>query len=657
MFFRFLMRCAAVAALVACCVAPSDAESALPVPDATPSPASAGTTTGLTEIGRVTTSDRRAEPLGQTSRPTFVVTRQRIENVGARTIDEALAGVPGIERFSYGPFGSLVDYGIRGSTSEQVLVLVDGVPVTDPTTGTVFLGQFSTIGVDRIEIVESGSSTLYGANAAGGVINIITRVERGAYLEASAGSFADRDLRVGLGDGRIGGSFERHVATNAYAYPSLQYSQSPCNTFATGPCIFPVGVRTNSFAQQTVGRIAADLPIAKTLRVRARADDSFTDSGVPGRLDFLAPDATQSYGMRSALVDIERSTARNVTTLSFAASQTRSRYTDLVNNFGESAVYTGRAQVSLRNAYSGTRGDVVVGLDAARESGRFEFPTMPNFAMTTPATIPAFGIGASRGTVAAYVQAAVAPLPGARITAGLRAEHYAPFGSVLAPSLGGTIRSGALRFAGNIGESFRVPTLNDQYYPGFSNPAIVPEKSSNADLTIALATRAANFSLGYFGRSGSNFIVLDSAFKPVNARRAQIAGLAFTMTSRAVAGLVAEASYTNLFRALDLTTGGRLRRSPIGQASIAVEHPFGPGRTALGMRYGIVGSDGDDASQVLKPTGSYDAYDSLDAFFRYRVTKDAVLSLRGFNLGDTRSAPIFGYPATGRRFVVELSTR
>ncbi|GAC1302299.1 MAG: TonB-dependent receptor [Vulcanimicrobiaceae bacterium] len=612
----------------------------------------------LPEIGRVTTSDRRVEPVGQTSRPTFVVTRARIEAYGARTVSEALRGVPGVQQFSYGPFGSLVDYGIRGSASAQTLVLVDGIPVTDPTTGTTFLGQLSTVGVERIEIVESGSSTLYGTNAAGGVINVITRVPRGAYLEASAGSFADRDLRVAVGDGRIGGSFERHVATSTYAYPELAYAKTPCNAFAVGPCVFPAGVRTNSYGDQTVGRLSADLPLPRGWRVRARADDTFTATGIPGRLDFLAPDASQSYGMKSALLELERTTRANAITLSIGGSQTLSRYNDLTNNFGESDIYSGRAQASLRDAYSGAHGDVVAGIDLSRESGRYEFPTAPDFAAPTAPPVPAFGIGASRSLAAAYVQLGVNPSAATRLTAGLRAENDSPFGSVLAPSFGGTIRSGAVRLAGNIGESFRVPTLTDQYYPGASNPNVRPEKSSNADATLAFETPTATYSLGYFGRSGSNFIIFDPVkFIPVNARRAQTTGLAFTATSRSIVGLVAEASYTNLFRAVDVTTGARLPRSPVGQAAISVEHPFARDRYAFGVRWGIVGSDGDDASNVAKLTGSYDAYDSLDAFVRYRVANDAVLSLRGFNLGDTRYAPIFGYPAPGRRLYVELATR
>ncbi len=615
---------------------------------ANPSP-SPTASAGFEQIGRVVTSDRRSEPLGNSSRPTFVVNRAQIDAYGARTVADALVGVPGVELFAYGPFGAEVDYGIRGSTSEQTLVLVDGIPVTDPTTGAVQLGQFSTIGVDRIEIVESGSSTLYGTSAAGGVINIITRVPRGTYLEASAGSFADRDVRVGAGDGRIGFSFERHVATDAYPYPALAYS----------PAIsFPAGVRNFAYGDESAGRFSLDLPALGGFTVRARADASAAQNGVPGSLDFPSTTASQGTSTESALVELERVSRASTFTVSAAGSQTRLSYYDPIDNFGQSDVYSGRSQISLKDVVVGTRDELVAGIDLARESGVFSFPTTPNFVAPSAPPIPAFSLGQAESQSAAYVQAGDTPLSFAHLTAGVRAENDAPQGSVLAPSFGGTLRSGSVRFAGDVGESFRVPTLQDLYYPGFSNPHLLPEKAQTADVTVAYDSPSATFSAGWFDRNGSNFIVLDPVtFVPENAQRAASAGVILTASSKPFAGLVAEASFTDLYLAQNLVTGARLPRNPAGSATFSLTHPFAQERFAYGLRWGIVGSDGDDKANV-NPLGSeYDAYDSLDAFVRYKFARDAIVSLRGFNLGNEAYAPVFAYPAAGRRIYVEFSTR
>jgi vitamin B12 transporter len=660
---RFFAGCALGAACLVTFIAraPEARADAGSTPSPTPSAAPIVATptasaSALPEIGRVSTSDRRVEPIGLSSRPTFVVDRARIDAYGARSVGDALTGIPGVELFQYGASGAQIDYGIRGALSAQTLVLVDGSPVADPTSGTAPLALMSTLGVERIEVVESGTSTLYGTSAAGGVINVLTRVPSAPFAQASYGSFDDRDARVALGNGTFGASFERRVATNAFGYPGFTYGANGCAFFGP-PCSFPAGVRDAAYFDQSTVRLGFDRSFGDGLRVRARYDDTGSQGGVPGSLTFLTPTASQGYSSDGGLLEIERASRASTLTLSLSATRGRLAYNDPANG-GEDDVYTGRTQLALRDALSFARFDVVGGIDLARESGTFTFPQTAGFGEGASA-VPAFGVGASQAQTAAYVQVGAAPFDGARFTAGLRAENDSPHGTVLVPSFGGVLRSGAIRFAGNVGETFRVPTLNDLYYPGFSNPNLVPEKATNADVTVSDQTRAGTLSLGWFGRNGSNFVVYDPVQNiPVNARRAQTAGLTFTAATPPVGGLVASVDATDLYRALDLTTGARLPREPVLQGSVSVSHPFARGAFSYGMRFGVVGSDGDDKANVPPPlTGTYDAYSSLDAFVRYRVGPDAIVSVRGFNLGDDRGVPIFGYPSPGRRFVVEVGTR
>src|SRR5215469_13145134 len=132
------------AALVAVAASPTPSPSASPIP----------------EIAHVVTSDRNDESLTRATRVTFVVTKDQITRNGYRNVGEALQKVPGVEMTSYGSIGQLVSYGIRGSSSSQVLVLVNGLPAPGTFSSSVNLGQFSTAGVSRIEVVEGGGSTL-----------------------------------------------------------------------------------------------------------------------------------------------------------------------------------------------------------------------------------------------------------------------------------------------------------------------------------------------------------------------------------------------------------------------------------------------------------------------------------------------------------------
>jgi vitamin B12 transporter len=605
----------------------------------TPSP----TPTAVPEIGRVTTSDRQSEPIGRTSRPTFVIDRAQIEAYGARTIADALVGVPGVELFHYGPFGAQVDYGIRGALSTQTLVLVDGMPITDPTTGTVLINQLSTIGVQRIEVVESGASTLYGSNASGGVINIITDVPRGLYLLGSTGSFGDRDLRVAAGTPYIGAAFERHVSIGDYPYPQFVY----------GPAtIFPGAARYNTYGDMTAARISVNSGRFGAFQARLRVDLTATGIGVPGRLDFLTPNATQTTNDNDALLEIERDAPNSTLTLSLGGATHRLAYVD-PSSTGENDTYTGRAQISLKDVFSLQRFDVVSGIDLARESGAFSFPA--NFSGTgSPPAITA----AAQSQAALYLQAGYAPFAHSHIVAGVRAENDGGQGSVVDPAFGGVLQFGALRLAGNVAETFRVPTLQDLYFPGFANPNLVPERAQASDVTIATTGRRTVFSLGWFARSGSNFIVFDPVLNiPVNEQRAQTAGLAATANFTLPAGLSFSVGLTDLYQAINVVTGARLPRSPVGQAVLSLAHPFGTTRFEYGARWNAAGSSGDDGQNVPVLLRSYDSYATLDAYLRYKIAPNLIVSARGFNLTNQQYAPLFGYPAPGRSWNLEVSTR
>ncbi len=629
---RPLIACAVVAAYIFI-VGIASARAQTPAPSPSPSE--------LTEIGRVTTSDRRPEPIDRTSRPTFVITRAHFEAEGARTVGEALALVPGIPTFSdYYGFGTVSNYGIRGARSAQTLVLLDGVPIVGASSGTIDLGTYPLTGIQRIEVVESGGSTLYGTSAVGGIINLITAPQRGTNAMIAGGSYADRDVRFVLGDGKIGAEFERHVVNNAFSFPALSYPQMP----------FAAGVRTNSWAQQSAFRANLDEPLGGLFSFRADLGLDAIGGGVPGRLDFLTPLASQRIARDSATFEISRNGPHSVLSLSAAAARQGLVYLDPDPNDcgGESDTYDGRAQFSLKDVMSSERSTLVTGIDLSRESALFSF---------CPAFAPPAGFGAAEAQAAVYAQEQWTLTHNAQLLFGLRGENDAPRGSVLAPAFGAVFHFGALRLAGNVAESFRVPSLTDLYYPGFSNPDLAPEKARNFDVTLAAANLPGDFSLGWFGRDGSNFIVLDQNFVPQNIGRASVAGLMLTAKSPSFAGMTAEANLTDLYRALDLVANARLPRTPVMQASIGLTRPFGASNVAFGLHTNVVGGTYAAADAPFGFPPAYDASTTLDGYLRLKLARNAIVTARVRNLGDARYAPVAGYPAVGRTIAVELSTR
>lgn len=112
----------------------------------------------------------------KTGRNILVINGDRFQQLPVNSIDELLRYLPGIEVQARGPMGSQSDFVIRGGTFQQVLVILDGLRINDPLTG--HFSSYIPIApaeIDRIEILKGASSAVYGSEAVGGVIHIITK--------------------------------------------------------------------------------------------------------------------------------------------------------------------------------------------------------------------------------------------------------------------------------------------------------------------------------------------------------------------------------------------------------------------------------------------------------------------------------------------------
>ena len=140
------------------------------------------------------TATRVEQPTSEVPSSVTVVSAADIEARGAKTVADAIESTAGVTISDFGPDGAQKTATIRGSTSSQVLVLVDGVRVSTAMSGFTDLSTIPADSIDHIEILCSGASSLYGSDAVGGVINIITKkkkapltisVENGSFLPAN----------------------------------------------------------------------------------------------------------------------------------------------------------------------------------------------------------------------------------------------------------------------------------------------------------------------------------------------------------------------------------------------------------------------------------------------------------------------------------------
>ena len=136
----------------------------------------------------VVTATRTPHLLAEEEGNVSMVSREEIKAGKPATVGEMLTQVETGNLGEYGGLGSLANFGLRGAESGQTLVLLDGRPVADPQLGELDLNALAAANVERIEIVREGASALWGPNAMGGVVNLITKSGTGNRIYSKLGA-------------------------------------------------------------------------------------------------------------------------------------------------------------------------------------------------------------------------------------------------------------------------------------------------------------------------------------------------------------------------------------------------------------------------------------------------------------------------------------
>jgi vitamin B12 transporter len=604
---------------------------ASPAPSASPWPqASSSPQTPLKTIATVTTAERRETPLSQMIKPTFVVNRKDIENNGYDTIGEALLNVPGEQILQYGAFGAEADYGAMGAIRNGTQVLLNGVPISTGSQGTIDLGTLSTNGVERIEVVESGGSTLYGSGASGGVINIITSVPRETYLSLAYGSFGDREVRVATGNGVVGVTFERHIATNNYPYASLNG--------------FPGGVRQNDEALQTDASIEYQQKLG-SYTIRSSGRFTQLDIGQPGELNALTPDNYNATNRDDLMTDISRTDGNHTTSLTLSGMRQGGLFNN-IDSGGTSSLIDARFGVSLKEVITEHgHNALVTGVDLARESA---LDTLGPFGPP-----PSFAAAQSQSAV--YAQQTIGIGPDGKTYAGLRAERDSPAGSILAPAAGFLLPLGTARVGANVGSSFIVPTLFDLYFPGYANPNLLPERDRNIDASISFPRSPITPTLTFFDRAADDLITFNSQFVPLNAGTAHFQGSTFSLKTRPLKRITTTFSLTDLWNATQVASGvtTRLDYEPVLSSTLDVEREVSPNGMGFGLAAHITGPH----TESYAGPGNFGGYATADVYTKFRLTSHSYLTARVKNLANEQYGSYYAFPQPGRSYRVEWATR
>jgi vitamin B12 transporter len=548
----------------------------------------------------------------------------------ATTVLDLLRTVPGLDIVQSGGPGTVTSLFLRGTSSTQTLVLVDGVPLNSPYFGGTDLSALSVANVERVEVVRGPFSALYGSEAIGGVVRVFTR--KGAAKGEVSG-------RATLGLGNV--SAKEAFAEVALGSGPLTGSAGFRRTLTDGE--FP-----NEFFEATnvSGSITAALTDALRVGLVARRDEGRT--GIPLSSGTATPHrmTTNETTTFEAPVSLALSTKSSVEA-SFRWVKDSPTFSDPDAVFSSSSTDARRA--GARVAFTSILG--AQRLAAGADWERTLVSNESNFGVALE--------DASTRTFALFAEDRVA-LAGERLilTAGVRWDDHSAFGSAVSPRVTLAWRATpSLKLRAAAGSAFRAPSTGELYYPFSGNPSLRPEKSNGYELGLEKTlTGGVVAEISGFWNDLRDLIDYDAAtFTNQNIGSARTRGVEVALRTPIGARSFVRASYTYL-DAKDLDTDTFLLRRPRHRASATYATTFVSGGS-VSLTAMWVGARPDRDATDFTVLVENPSYLRIDAAL---TLPPLVLSLAPFvrvtNLLGRDYVEASGFPAPQRRFLAGLET-
>jgi vitamin B12 transporter len=577
----------------------------------------------------VVTATRTSQPADETLASVTVITRAQIESRQARSIEDLLLGVEGLAMGNSGGPGRLTSFFVRGTDSDQLLVLVDGIKVGSATAGTVALQSLPLEQIERIEFVRGPRSSLYGSEAVGGVLQLFTR-RGGGRLSAdfgmSGGSYGTLQ-----GQASVQGGGE-------HAWFSLQGSASSIEGFnaCTGSSTEFAGCFTeepddDGYKYNSIA-VRGGYNSGSTAQPGTQIEGSFWrtaskvdyDGSITNRSDITQ----QVAGI--SLIQPFASGAR-VTVRAGRAWDISDDFLDAVfiGDF-ETQRDTASVQVDVPVAHTHL---ITLGLDYQND----------NVSGSTPYDV------SSRGDTGLFAQ--YTGSTGAwRLEASARGDDNQQFGQHFTGSAAvGYQVTPSWGLVAQYGTAFRAPTFNELYYPFFGNAALDPETSGSAELTARGTTGALRWRVSLFDTQVHDLIGFDSNFAPANIDKAHIVGIEVGGTLvlndwNVDAGL----TFLDPESAAGATDGNQLPRRPKFTGHLDAERRIQ--KWTLGARLASEGSRYDDSANTRK----LDGFTLLGLRAEYRLASTWRLQARVENVFDTQYETVAFYNQPGRAAYLTL---
>jgi len=622
----------------------------------TASPAQSGSPDDdLNEI--VVVANRAPEPLIRIGNSVTVLSDAAIKESQLTVVSDLLAQTPGLEVARVGGVGQLTSVFIRGAESDQTVVVIDGVQINDPSApgGGYNFNNLLTSGLARIEILRGSQSTLYGSQAIGGVVNIITTEPSGPFSGSVTGEGGSHNTGYGTASaGGKDGALLWELTGNWLGTSGIPAFDERYG--GTRLCASQIGGGS--------GRLRYDLTPNLDVDVRAYYTQSRTDfDGYDRKSGNFGDD--NEYGKQNQLLGYAgltwHSADRTLThrvAYQYTDTETRNYDPNAPANYGSPTTLTyyadGRNQ---REEYQGTWA-FVPGYQAIF-GAQHERSTIDSYSQEFQPAPPPVENYATIDSGYAQVQGEVAK--GLTLTAGERYDHHDVFGGHSTGQLAAAwaLNDNQTLLRASFGQGFKAPSLY-QLYSLYGNPALQPEIAESWDAGVEqhLWGGRAMLSATYFERHSRDLIefyyctTLAGCLNPsggyyANIARAAAHGVEFQGALNPTTKLSLTGNYT-LTETEDQspgpTYGQELPLRPKNAANASFTYRWSPPlSTAVVVRY--AGPSIDDTVNGVVTLGGYVL---LDLKVSYALADRLELYVRVENVADKHYETVYLYGTPGR---------
>jgi vitamin B12 transporter len=579
----------------------------------------------------VVTATRYPTRISETLADATVITREEIARSAQTTLPELLRTVPGIQVTSAGGPGQVSGIFMRGANTGQTLLLVDGMRLASATVGTTAIEHLPLDQIERIEIVRGPASSLYGADAVGGVIQIFTRRGGGEpRVNASAGYGTYNTF---IGSAGVAGQ------SGATRY-SLQagYTSSRGFSAIANPANLAYNPDDDGYSNRNL---------------TASVAHEFTDRLEVGARYFRVNADTQFDGITfdAAFNPITAFDFRNRQQLQSISAFARAK----VMSGWDSTLRIGQSEDSLSirgldgftnlpatDTTTTTQNQAIWQNDIATSIGRFLAAAEYRRDGVTGTTDYAI----SSRTVWSVLGGWQGGFGPASFQANVRYDDNSQFGGRTTGSLAaGYELAQGWRVTAAAGTAFKAPSFNDLYFPFFGNPNLKPETSRNVEAGLRYEAGTTRASVVAYRNDVTDLItiVCDPFFilcTPQNIGEARLSGVTFAAATD-IAGWNISGSF-DAARPENAANGNLLPLRAREYGSVRAGRAFGAARftvevIASGQRYA-------DAANTIPLAG----YGLVNLYGEYGFARDWTLFAKLTNLFDREYEIVKDYATAGR---------